>query len=214
MPILLESEKEMPMGQMVEEVAPAQEEALPGKLALHLDQHFEELVLIYQDRIYAFALRLAGNVQDAEEIAQDAFVRAYRALTTYGQEQIRTLALRPWLYQIALNVFRNRVRKKRHASVPLEEVVSVDPALEPTDDERERPEAKVEENETREMVRNVVAALPDRYRAAVILRHIEGLGYTEMATILRQPAGTIKSNVHRGIEILRKALAQQMNERR
>ncbi|MER3459109.1 MAG: RNA polymerase sigma factor, partial [Chloroflexota bacterium] len=86
---------------------------LAAQLATGVDSHFERLVLAYQDRLYAFALRLSANPQDAEEIVQDAFVRAYHALKRYEAERIRTMALKPWLYQIALNVFRNRARTRR-----------------------------------------------------------------------------------------------------
>jgi RNA polymerase sigma-70 factor (ECF subfamily) len=70
---------------------------LSRALADDLDDNFERLVLTYQDRVFAFALRLTGNPSDAEEVAQDAFVRAYRALARYPSERVATLALRPWL---------------------------------------------------------------------------------------------------------------------
>ena len=85
-------------------------------LAADLDRTFEPLVVAYQERIYRFALRYSGTREDAEETAQDAFVRAYHALQTYSPERRRELNLRPWLYTIALNVARNRVRRKQHPS--------------------------------------------------------------------------------------------------
>src|SRR5688500_10655666 len=88
-------------------------------LADDLDGHFEALVRAYGDRLYAFALRLTGSPPDAEEIAQDTFVRAYGALGGYEPARITDLALRPWLFRIALNVTRNRVRGKRPRLVPL-----------------------------------------------------------------------------------------------
>jgi hypothetical protein len=63
---------------------------------------FEDLVRVYQDRLFAFAFRLTGSRQDAEEVVQDALVRAYRALSGYGSEQVRTLRIKPWLYRITL----------------------------------------------------------------------------------------------------------------
>ncbi len=79
---------------------------LSAALAADVDGSFEQLVLTFQDRLYAFALRLTGSPQDAEEVTQDAFVRAYRALVSYPDSRIRSLALRPWLHQIVLNIFR------------------------------------------------------------------------------------------------------------
>lgn len=189
------------------------EEALPAELAADLAGSFERLVLIYQGRLYGFALRLSGSPRDAEEIAQDTFVRAYRALEHYPPERVRVLALRPWLYQIALNVARNRVRGRRPRLVSLEATDGRDgngarPGVHPAlvDDERARPETLVERAEGGAELGRLVAALPGRYRAAVILRHVEGLSYAELATVLGQPVGTAKANVHRGVRTLREAL--------
>ncbi len=181
---------------------------LPEALAGDLDGSFERLVRDFQDRLYAFALRLTGSPQDAEEVAQDAFVRAYRALCDYPPERIRSLALKPWLYQIALNVARNRVRGRRLAVVPLDGPDGR-PRADPPDDERRRPEAAVERAERRDDLGALVAALPERYRAAVVLRHVEGLRYDELAAALGQPVGTVKANVHRGVRLLREALAER-----
>src|SRR6202158_2166495 len=96
------------------------EQTLSAHLAMDLDGHFEDFVRTYQDRMYAFALRLTGSRQDAEESTQDAFVRAYRALLNSPQKRRRELHLRAWLYQIVLNVVRNRVRRHALAVVPLD----------------------------------------------------------------------------------------------
>src|ERR1700686_5567156 len=71
---------------------------------------FERMVHEHQDRVFAFSLALTGNRHDAEEVAQDTFLRAYRALVTYPPDRIRELKQKPWLHRIALNVVRNRVR--------------------------------------------------------------------------------------------------------
>lgn len=183
---------------------------LQAALAADLDSCFERLVLTFQDRLYAFALRLTHSPQDAEEIAQDAFVRAYRALAGYAPERVATLALRPWLYQIALNVFRNRVRGRQLKLVPLDDV-GEDREGELADD-HELPDVALERSEREHELSALVAALPERYRIAVVLRHVEGFGYGELAELLSQPVGTIKANVHRGTRLLRVALEQQMHE--
>ncbi|HEY0604545.1 MAG TPA: sigma-70 family RNA polymerase sigma factor [Herpetosiphonaceae bacterium] len=183
---------------------------LEAALATNVDRCFECLVLTYQDRLYSFALRLTHNAQDAEEIAQDAFVRAYRALAGYEPERIATLALRPWLYQIALNVFRNRVRSRQLPVLPLDEL-GHDPEFVLVD-QHERPDAALERVEREHELSALVGSLPERYRLAVVLRHVEGFGYGELAEMLCQPVGTIKANVHRGTKLLRAALEQQMQE--
>jgi RNA polymerase sigma-70 factor, ECF subfamily len=182
-------------------------ETLAQALALNLDGAFEELVRCFQDRVYGFALRHSGNAQDAEEIAQDTFFRAYRALCGYTPERIESLSLRPWLYQIALNAARNRFRGRRLQTVPFE----LDGAtpIDPPDDDQAQPEALYERAERSDELSTLVTRLPDRYRAAVILRHVQGLGYAEVGEVLEQPVGTVKSNVHRGVDLLRRALAEQ-----
>lgn len=193
------------------EDAHVHDEDLATALAADLTEGFERMALAYQHRLYAFALRLCGRPQEAEEIAQDALVRAYRALSGYPCERIRALRLRAWLFQITLNVARNRGR--RHDP----EVASLDAALdetgwEPGDDAGERPEALVTRAEQSRELAARLLSLPERYRAAVILRHVEGLSYGEIAEALRQPVGTVKANVHRGVLLLREALVGQLSE--
>ncbi len=192
-----------------------QEEDLRVGLAADLDRSFERLVLTYQNRLYSFALRWTGSPEDAEEIAQDGFVRAYDALKSYPADRVRALALRPWLYQIVLNIARNRARGRRPPIVRFTGVDTLElegRAWEPEDDERARPEAVLERAEHRAELGALVASLPARYRAPLILRFVEGLGYAELAAVLGQPVGTAKSNVHRGVQLLRKAMSAQMSQ--
>lgn len=182
---------------------------LGAALAADLDCGFERLVLEYQDRVFGFALRLTGNASDAEEIAQDAFVRAYRALCGYPPDRIETLAIKPWLYQIALNVLRNRVRGRRLATVPIEHN---DGSVLDLPDHGEQPDQRLERTEREQQLSALLLALPDRYRTAVVLRHVQGFGYGELATMLDQPVGTVKANVHRGVQMLRAALQPPIHE--
>jgi RNA polymerase sigma-70 factor, ECF subfamily len=184
------------------------------RLSSDLDRNFEELLRQYQDRLYSFALRLSNNAEDAEEMVQDAFVRAYRALRGYPPERIQALALRPWLYQITLNVFRNRVRGRRLAVVALDGGSDDEDRREPAGPEQERPDAVVEQVELQGELATVLAGLPERYRAPVVLRYVEGLSYAELAQVLDQPVGTAKANVHRGIEQLRRRMAAPASEMR
>ena len=174
------------------------------RLSLDLNGSFEELMLAYQDRIYSFALRLSGDARDAEEVSQDAFVAAYRGLQGYEPERIRCLALRPWLYRIALNVYRNRLRRKRVMTVDLDRARQATrrhtSRLRPRRAGRKRSWNRAS---CRKDSAALVAGLPERYRVAVVLRFIEGLSYAELAEALDQPVGTVKSNVHRAIEQLR-----------
>jgi RNA polymerase sigma-70 factor (ECF subfamily) len=187
----------------------AQDETLREGLAVDLDGSFEGLVRAYQDRLYSFALRVTRNPQDAEEVAQDAFVRAYRALGTYGAERIRALALRAWLYRITLNVARNRLRGKKPRVVSLDHPRDgAETVWEPADDPSERPDARYEAGRARADIETLVQQLPKRYREPLVLRYVEGLRLDEVAKILRQPLGTAKSNVHRAIVALRESMSR------
>ena len=184
------------------------DERLCTALVTNLESGFEALVLAYQHRLYGFALRLSGNAEDAEEIAQDAFVRAYRALSTYTPPQTATLRLRPWLFQIALNVFRNRIRgaAKPPQQVPLDTSGEGDLLDRWIAGVSDQPEQAVINSEGERLLTQLISALPEHFRIAIVLRHIEGLSYTEMAALLGQPAGTLKAHVHRGVKQLRVAL--------
>jgi RNA polymerase sigma-70 factor, ECF subfamily len=183
------------------------DERISASLVTNLEDGFERLVIAYQHRLYGFALRLAGNPQDAEEIAQDAFVRAYRALSTYAPPQTATLRLRPWLFQIALNVFRNRMRLVRPQQVPLDQAgEDGELLLQLEADRREQPEQMLDSAESERRLAGLIAALPEHFRIAIVLRHIEGLSYADMAALLGLPTGTLKAHVHRGVKQLQKAL--------
>ncbi len=184
-----------------------EDRALSAALSRNLDAAFEQLVLEYQDRLYRFGLRLTGCRNDAEEIVQDAFVRAHQALTGYSAQRLRDMSLRPWLYQITVNVFRNRVRRRQ---LPLV-VLDGDPRAA---SETEQPERAIELSELAQELSALLASLPPRHREAVALRHIECLSYPEIALVLDQPEGTVKANVHRGLATLRKALDEQKSEAR
>ncbi len=174
-------------------------------------ENFEQIVEEYQRRLYGFALRMTGNREDAEEIVQDAFVRAYRALGKMPPEQLRELRLQPWLYTITLNVTRNRLRTKRPVSVALDALADPDALLSGVEESRpQQPESIVEQNADVALVERALLQLPMHLRAAATLRFIEGRSHPEIAEILQQPIGTVKSHVHRAVRILRRILGPQV----
>lgn len=182
-------------------------EELAEALARDLDGSFEDMVREYQDRLYSFALRLTGRPEDAEDVAQDAFVRAYRALKGYGTDRVRALSLKAWLYRITLNVARNRFRGKKRVFVPLED-------WDASDDPASRPDARADSRRQRADLATLVAGLPERYRHAIVLRYVEGLRVEEVAAVLKQPLGTTKSNLHRAVNALRVAITESRRLRR
>ena len=155
---------------------------------------FERLVRDHQDRIFALGYALTGNRHDAEDVAQDTFFRAYRALCAYPPDRIRNLKQKAWLHRIAVNVVRNRVRGVHPRLVELN-------GSEP--DVRTGPEEDVMRRAEIDELAARVAGLPPRYREAVVLRHVQELSYAEVADALGQPVGTVKANVHRGLKLLR-----------
>jgi len=160
-------------------------------------EDFEALVRRHQDAIFAFALNLTGDHAEADDVAQEAFVRAWRAYGGYDDERRETLKERPWLHRIALNVFRNRLRRP----IPVElreESAAAPPAREP--------ERVVLRNAARDQLRRHLLALPRPYREAVVLRHVQGLPYADAALVLGVPVGTVKSNCHRGLRRLQERL--------
>jgi RNA polymerase sigma-70 factor, ECF subfamily len=192
-----------------EDSAMTSEQALPASLALNVDGYFEQLVAHYQDRLFSFAYRLTANREDAEEVAQDAFVRAYRALKAYPSDRIRSLSMRAWLYQITLNVARNRLRRKKLRLVSMSSRSDeAQPGLDVPDDPETRPDSTLEKAERRANLAALVASLPERYRSTLILRYVEGLRLEEVAAILKQPLGTVKSNAHRAVVALRESLSR------
>jgi RNA polymerase sigma-70 factor (ECF subfamily) len=177
------------------ETEPAADGPLAAALAADLDAAFERLVLVHQDRLFTIAFRTGGNRHDAEELVQDCFVRAYRALASYPPARIRELRLRGWLTTILLNAGRNRARVRR---VPTTELV-FDPGSEPSADPLAR-------RDDRETWARLLATLTPAQRTAVVLRHVDGMSYAEIATATGRPEGTVKAHVHRGLAALRTAL--------
>ena len=158
------------------------------------ERMFERMVRDHQDRIFALGFALTGNRHDAEEVAQDTFLRAYRALATYPPDRVRDLKQKAWLHQIAVNIVRNRVRGVRPRLVELN---GSEPSAASGPEEDVLRRAEIDELASR------VAGLPARYREAVVLRHVQELSYAEVAEMLGQPVGTVKANVHRGLKMLR-----------
>jgi RNA polymerase sigma-70 factor (ECF subfamily) len=188
----------------------ARKAAPPGADAVPSAERFERVIDDYQRRLYGFALRMTGNREDAEEIVQDAFVRAYRALSKMSLEQRSELRLQPWLYTITLNVTRNRLRSKRPANVALDALADPDALLRQSSEGPARPETIVEQNAEMLLVERALLQLPMHLRAAATLRFIEGRSHPEIAEILNQPIGTVKSHVHRAVRILRRILGPQI----
>jgi RNA polymerase sigma factor (sigma-70 family) len=178
-------------------MAIASNDPLCARLAEDLDEAFPELVAEHQQLVFGIALRVVGQ-SSAEDVAQEVFVRAYRALKRYPAERVREMRLRPWLGRMTLNLARNSIRGRRQHA----DLVGV---AERVSDKEDGPHQHAQRREERRMWARLLDGLPQRYRLAVGLRHVEDLSYAEIAETLDRPVGSVKSDVHRGIALLRAA---------
>jgi RNA polymerase sigma factor (sigma-70 family) len=173
-------------------------ECLTAALVADLDSGFAEVVRAYERTVYSVALRLAGRPAEAEDLAADALLRAYRALRSYDEARVKGLRLRPWLLTIVRNTARNRARDASRRPAP-------PPAPEPEERRATGPsvEQQVEQNEVQRQLGALLFQLSEVQRLAVVLRHVVGLPIAEVADVLGCPEGTAKSHVSRGLQRLR-----------
>jgi RNA polymerase sigma factor (sigma-70 family) len=174
-------------------------ESLTARLGRDLDGVFAEVVSGFEEAVYTTALRISGVPGDAEDLAAETFLRAYSALRGYSPPRIEQLQLRPWLITICLNLWRNQVRtaaRRPVSAFPAEEALSPG----------ESPEDRVQRHDESDQLAAVLQQLPTAQRVAVVLRHVVGLSYAEVAEVLGCPEGTAKSHVRRGLDRLRTLL--------
>jgi RNA polymerase sigma-70 factor (ECF subfamily) len=163
---------------------------------------FEKLVQRHQTRLVGYLRGLTNSESDAEDLAQDAFLRAYRSLKGFRG----TSSFRTWLYQIATNVFRNWLEKRRNqAPVNAGSIDAPPPGMdEPAEPMgEEHPEAR---HLQRDAIDRALAQLPGDQREAVLLRDVEGFEYREIAEQLGVPLGTVESRIFRGRARLKELL--------
>jgi RNA polymerase sigma-70 factor (ECF subfamily) len=172
------------------------------------NQAFDVLVGRYKNRLYLYLCRLLGNEGEAEEFAQEAFVKAY-----IHAEKYRTVArFSTWLYTIATNLVRNRMRnvKRRPAMVSLwSEDSSGEDGGKWLDlrDDSQRPDYDMERKSLNEMIQNAIEKIPGKYRPAFVLREINDLSYEEIAAVTGLKLGTVRSRINRGRAHFRKMVA-------
>jgi len=163
---------------------------------------FRTLVDRYKDRVYTTSLRIVGNVQDAEDIAQEAFIAAYKSIGSFDINR----KFMPWLLKIATNLSIDHLRRKQPKAVPLDspEVAEIQ--------WNEYPLEIAETSELCQLTEQLVTQLPAKYRAAVSLYYTEELTYSEVADALDIPVGTVKTYLHRSREMLKKRLRVVLSE--
>lgn len=181
-----------------------QEEALIRRAASGDDGAFEALVLAHQKQVYNLCLRLSGSPEDAYDLSQEAFIKAWRGLAQYqfGAE------FSTWLYRLTRNVCIDHLRqRKRRPTVPLETEQDGETAALPLPDSAPGPEERALQAEKQRVLASAVQALPEDQREILILRVVNDLPYERISEILSLPLGTVKSRLARARIQLKKILA-------
>ena len=165
---------------------------------------FNELVLRWERPIYALAYRTIGREEDARDVCQETFLRAFRALPGFrGQAKFSS-----WLYRIALNLCRDWMRRERRAPTvqPADgvDLLELAAAAEPS----ESIEALVARHDEARAVERAMAALPNEQRTAIVLKEYHGLTFQEIADLVGCPLSTVKTRLYQGLAVLRRELAK------
>ena len=166
---------------------------------------FEELVRRHAEHLYAVVVRLVPDRHDAEEVTQEAFIRAWRGIGRFkGDARFFT-----WLYRIGINEAKRRAERRS----PTEQSISLDeqPTAAPTD-RRHEPQRRAEQRDLRLALEHAVRALPPKYRAALILRDIEGLSTRQAAEIMELRESAFKSRLHRARLAVREAMEHHLGQ--
>lgn len=170
---------------------------------------FEMLVREYEKNVYNLALRMVGNSEDAADMSQEAFIKAYNSLDSFRGDSKFSV----WLYRIVSNVCLDFIRsrkRKQTVSLSMEDDNGDDVELDIADD-TQSPERLMDKRLTREAVRRGLASLPPGQRQILLLREIQGLSYDEIAEVLNVEAGTVKSRIFRARKKLSAFLLEDGN---
>jgi RNA polymerase sigma-70 factor (ECF subfamily) len=166
---------------------------------------FDALVLKYQHKVVKLVMRYVRSPAEAEDIAQEAFIKAYRALPQFRGDS----AFYTWLYRIAINTAKNAVVSRDRSPIDFElDLQNPDESYEMHGrlKDSETPEALAMTDEIRATVNSAIDALPEDLRTAIVLRELEGLSYEEIAATMDCPVGTVRSRIFRAREAIDKRL--------
>ncbi len=182
-----------------------EDQALVERVQKGDPQAYNLLVLKYQSRINHLISRFVRNTADVEDVAQEAFIKAYKALKNFrGDSQFYT-----WLYRIAINTAKNHLvasgrRSPQGATLDAQEAEQYEGAY--ALQESATPDREIQAEEMKQTVNNAIATLPEDLRTAITLRELEGLNYEEIAMVMDCPIGTVRSRIFRAREAIDKQL--------
>lgn len=197
-------------GQDVEGVRAREEEAaLVAGLRTGEEAAYETLILRYEHPVYSIVSRLVDELADAPDVVQEVFLKVFRKIDGFRGES----SLKTWIYRIAVNEARNYHRwfgRHRRLEVDIEQAGTEPSQREWLPDPGPSPFDVALDHETRELIEQALGKISPNYRAALVLREVEGLSYDEIAEVLEISLGTVKSRILRGRELLRKDIAAQL----
>ena len=195
------------MSEKRESIISVSDEILIEKVKSSDNSAFEKLVKKYEKKIYNLAFRLTGKSEDASDILQETFLKAYHSLGDFrGEANFST-----WLYRIALNIALMKKRKEKGKIFEPIESKLFTPEGELTKeipDWSNNPEAEIENKELRKILTETLSSLPDDYRTVLILRDIQGLSNKEVSEILKISIPAVKSRLHRARLFLRDRISK------
>jgi RNA polymerase sigma-W factor len=172
------------------------------------DQAYDKLLNKYRNSVYNLVYRMVRDIEEAEDLTQEAFIKAFNSLAQFNEEY----AFSTWLYKIATNNCIDFFRKRKLQTLSLDKPIQYkdseihheipDPEL--------NPEKNILASERSSIIREAIETLPEKYYTAIILRHTEEKSYEEIAEILHLPIGTVKARIFRAREMLNKALKDRL----
>ncbi|HHW32327.1 MAG TPA: sigma-70 family RNA polymerase sigma factor [Clostridiaceae bacterium] len=170
---------------------------------------FEELIEKHQKKVFNLALRMLGNHEDAYDIAQEVFIKVYKAIKNFKEES----SFSTWIYRIATNTCLDELRRRKNKNIVYidEDIKSEDSDMKrQLEDSGPTPDLITEKKEIKRIIYNAIEKLPDQHKSALILRDIQGFSYEEIARILECPEGTVKSRINRGRKTLKEMLEKKL----
>lgn len=165
---------------------------------------YDELTLLFKDAVYGIIYRMVRNKQEAEDLTQEAFIKAYNSINSFNEDY----AFSTWLFKIATNNCIDFFRKRKLKTYSMDQTIKYkdDEIHQEYADEDPTAENILLADEKSKMIHQAILSLPEKYKTAIVLRHHDEKSYEEIAQILDLPLGTVKARIFRAREMLKKSL--------
>ncbi|NLD50301.1 MAG: sigma-70 family RNA polymerase sigma factor [Clostridiaceae bacterium] len=169
---------------------------------------FEQLIEGCEKKVFNIAFRMIANYEDAKEVAQEVFIRAFKSISKFKGDSLFST----WIYKITTNVCLDEIRKRKNKKIiSLAEEIEIDgnEVKRQIRDEGPGPESEAESNEVKKAVIDSINSLPEDYKTVIVLRDIHGFSYEEIAKFINCPEGTVKSRINRARQSLKNILQKR-----